>query len=144
MPNIGQALKEEIRRLAKKEAKVQVAGLKKDIARLKKIAVALRRQIAQLNRDNELLLASEKRRHQPASQAVGRARVTSKGVRALRRKLRLSQGDFAKLVGVSTMSVFLWEKKTGALKVKDAARAGILALRGMGAREAKQRLKLMK
>ena len=62
----------------------------------------------------------------------------------MRRKLRLSQAQFARLLKVSPVSVYLWEKKQGALKLRDATRAAVLGLRGMGAREAKQRLKLMK
>ena len=45
-------------------------------------------------------------------------RITAKGMRSLRRKLRLTQAEFARLAGVSTPTVWQWEKKTGALKVR--------------------------
>ena len=59
MPNIAQVLKEEIRRLAKKEARALTGKLKHDVVRLKKANVAMRRSVVQLKRDNDLLMASE-------------------------------------------------------------------------------------
>lgn len=52
----------------------------------------------------------------------------------------LSRKDFATLLGVSLNTVFLWENKTGALKIRAGKKAGILALRGVGKREVKRRL----
>ena len=147
MPNIAQVLKEEIRRLAKKEAKALVGKLKKDVSRLKKSDVSTRRIIKQLQRDNELLLNAEKRRQQSApATAPGKAdkaRITSKGIRAMRKKLGLSQQGFARLLQVSGMTILNWEQKKGALRLRDATRAAVLSLRGVGAREAKRRLELV-
>ena len=146
MPNIAQVLKAEICRLAKKEAKALTSKLTKDVVRLKKANVAMRRCVAQLKRDNDLLMASEKRRQQSqpvAPLTAGRARLTAKGVRAMRKKLGLSQAEFGRLVGVSTVSVGNWEKKDGPLRLKAGTRAAVLALRGLGAREAKRRLEMV-
>ena len=146
MPNIAQVLKEEIRRLAKKEAKAITGSIKRDVVRLKKSDVANRRIIKQLRRDNAVLLAAEKRRQQSVPVVAAgkdKARITAKGVRAMRKKLGLSQAAFAKLVKVSDLTVYNWEKKDGALRLRDEARAGILALRGVGAREAKRRLEML-
>lgn len=146
MPNIAQVLKEEIRRLAKKEAKALTFTIKKDVVKLKKANVAMRRDVALLKRDNDLLMASEKRRQQSlpvAAPEASKARLTSKGIRAMRKKLGLSQAEFGKLVKVSTVSVGNWEKKDGGLRLKDGTRAAVLALRGLGAREAKRRLEMV-
>lgn len=148
MPNIAQVLKEEIRRIARKEIKAQVSKLKKDVVKVKKINVDLRRTVSQLRKDNELLINTEKRRQtQPVAAMPAdakSARLTAKGIRSMRRKLGLSQADFAKLTGVSTVAVGIWEKKgKGALRLKDKTRAAILALRGVGAREAKRRVELL-
>ena len=148
MPNMVQVLKEEIRRIARKEVKTQTAKLKRDVVKAKKTNVMLRRVVVQLKRDNELLMSSEKRRQGlPAAVApedAKSARITTKGIRAMRRKLGLSQGDFGKLVGVSTVAVGLWEHKgKGALRMRDKTRVSILALRGLGAREAKRRVELL-
>ena len=69
-----------------------------------------------------------------------KARITAKGMRSLRKKLGLTGQEFAKLLGVSLISVYQWEKKSGPLRVRDATRAAILSVRDLGAREAKERL----
>lgn len=147
MANLVQVLKEEIRRLARKEVKSETAKLKKDVVRVKKINVGLRRAVAQLRRDADLLINAEKRRQGvpvvAPDEAKG-ARLTAKGIRSMRRKLGLSQTDFAKLLKVSAVAVSIWEKKgKGALRLKERTRTAILALRGVGAREAKRRVEMI-
>ena len=146
MPNLAQALKEEIIRLSSKVSRQHSSKLKVDVVRLKKSNVALRRIVAQLQKDNELLLNAEKRRQLSAPVIAPEndtARVSARGIRAMRKKLGLSQTDFGKLAGVSGVSVLQWEKKSGPLKIRDTTRAALLSLRGVGAREAKRRLELV-
>jgi len=147
MPNLAQALKEEIKRLAKHEAKTLLSPVKKDVVRLKKFAAALKRQVATLTKDNAWLQDAEKRRVKEAPVVnpakADKARITAKGVRAMRKKLGLSQDAFGKLVGVSIACVGLWEKKHGALRLMGKTRTAIIAIRGLGAREAKKRLEVM-
>ena len=147
MPNLAQVLKVEILRLASKVAREQTSQIKADAVRLKKANVILRKDVAQLKRDNSLLMASEKRRQENAPviapDKADKARITAKGIRSLRKHLGLSQGDFGKLVGVTPGAVKIWERKEGALRLRDKTRTGILALRGLGAREAKRRLELL-
>jgi DNA-binding transcriptional regulator YiaG len=66
--------------------------------------------------------------------------ISGKGIRSLRKKLGLSQADFARLVGVSHISVYQWEKKAKTLTLRGATKAKVFAVRGIGAREAKARL----
>ena len=80
---------------------------------------------------------------QAADTAADKARLTAKGMRSLRRKLRLSGQEFAQLVGVTGQAVYAWEKGNGPLKVRAKTRAAIVAIRGIGAREAKRRLAAM-
>jgi hypothetical protein len=54
--------------------------------------------------------------------------------------LRLSQLDFGKLLGTTPGAVYLWEKKEGALSLRDKTRAAILSIRGLSAGEAKEKL----
>jgi DNA-binding transcriptional regulator YiaG len=67
-------------------------------------------------------------------------RFSSRGICALRKKLRLSQADFGRLLGTTPGSVHLWEKKQGALNLRDKTKAAILSIRGLGAREAREKL----
>ena len=146
MPNIAKMLKQEISRLARKEAKALVGPARKPTAGLRRAVAALKRRIAALERATRQLqvLASKIGTASPgagaAADAGQKARITAKGMRSLRRKLGLSQGDMGKLVGVTRQAVVNLEKKPGGLKVRSATRAAILAARGMGAREAQKRL----
>jgi DNA-binding transcriptional regulator YiaG len=111
--------------------------LKKDLANLKG-------RVAQLEKGNRHLKATESKR-QPATPPIPaeegkRARLTSKGIRSLRKKLRLTRPGFAKLLGTSPHSVYMWETKAGDLRLRPRTRAALLALRGVGVREAKRRL----
>jgi DNA-binding transcriptional regulator YiaG len=146
MPNFVGALKDEIRRLARKEAKLLMLKTRRDAVRLKRSAADLKRRMRALERENKRLGAAMAKAKAvvPTVQETGtKARITSKGVRSLRRKLGLSQADFAKLVGATTVSVWLWEKKGGALRLRDVSRKALLWARGLGAREAKERLAAM-
>lgn len=144
MPTVAKLMNDEIRRLARSEARALVAGIKKDTIRLKKDNAALKKRMAELERENRRLVQSEERRRKEIKKTppeeVKKVRFFSKGVRSLRKKLGLSQEQFAKLVGVSSVSIYNWESKGGALKLRPATAAKLLAVRGMGAREAKDRL----
>ena len=147
MSNLLKALKDEILRLARKEVRAQISKLKTDVVGLKKANASLKGTIAKLQKGQTVLLKAEQRNlTKPASiapEVAQKARLTAKGVRALRKKLGLSQAAFGKLAGVSMGAVTMWEKKSGALKLRQATRTSILALRGIGAREAKRRLELV-
>ena len=56
------------------------------------------------------------------------------------KKLKLTQAAFGKLVGASTMTVVMWEKKAGRLKVIAKLRPGLIAARTMTAKEAGEKL----
>jgi len=146
MPNIAQVLKEEIRRIAKSQAKALTTDLKKDVVKLKKTVAEQKRRLACLERDNAWLVKAEKRRIEEQPTMIptkeSKARYSSKGIRSLRKKLGLSQTDFSRLVGVSAISIWQWEQKKGALNLRDKTKAALLAIRGIGAREAKRRLEV--
>jgi len=142
MPNIAQVLKDEIQRLARKEIRTSCAGLHKTNVTLKKTVADLKRRIARLESDNRRLmtLANKQIKH-PSKQKVeeGRKlRITGRGIRALRAKLGLSQADFAKLLGSSSQSVWLWEQEQGRLNLREKTRIAIHSIKDIGAREAKR------
>ena len=147
MPNIGALLKEEIRRLAKKEARSLMAKIRKDSAKLKRTAAEHKRRLAVLERDNHRLVAEADVRLTQGVKAspeeLATARVGAARVRALRKRLRLSQAEFGQLLGVSLSTVFLWESKQGRLNLRDKTKAAIVAARKLSAKEAKRKLELM-
>ena len=143
MPNIAKVLKDEMARIARREANTAVAPARKPAAGLKRSAAELKRKVAALEKEVRWLrkMVAGLRPAAPTSDAAAaKARLTAKGMRSLRRKLRLTGQEFAQLVGVTGQAVYAWEKADGPLKVRSRTRAAILAVRGIGAREAKRRL----
>ena len=146
MSNVVKLLKAEIARISKREAKSATQVIGKSNVWLRKTVADLKKRLALLEKENKRLVVALKKfqitHPEKTEQEEGKkARFTSKGILALRKKLRLSQADFGKLVGTTTHAVYLWEKKTGALNLRDKTKAAILSIRGLGAREAKEKLK---
>ncbi len=147
MPNVAKVLKEEISRIARKEIKSAVARITKPTTKTRKAQAALKRRLAVLEKQAKQILSVVNRLEaaQPkaAPEATSKIRVTAKGMRSLRRKLRLSQGEFGRLLGVSEQAVYMWERGSGALRVRETTRTALLAIRGFGAREARAHLESM-
>jgi DNA-binding transcriptional regulator YiaG len=145
MSNVVNVLKAEIARISKREAKRATQGIGKSNVWLKKTVADLRKRVVLLEKENKHLVAMVKKFQaaQPQVPDAGegkKARFSSRGIRALRNKLRLSQADFGRLLGTTPGAVFLWEKKEGPLNLRDRTKAAILSIRGMRAREAKEKL----
>ena len=141
MSNIAKALKAEISRISRKEAKSTVGPIAKSNLDLKKIVSDLKKRLAALEKENKRLLAGVKREKpvtpSEPSEETKKVRITSTTIRSLRKRLGLSQPDFAKLAGVTTGAVYLWENKEGPLNLREKTKAALLSIKRMGAREAK-------
>ena len=142
--NIAQVLKAEIARISKREAKALSAPTRSTAIQLKKTVADLKARLAILEKSNRelqkqvaTLIASQPA---PAEAPEGRAWISGKGVKALRRKTGLSQKEFGMLAGVSPRAVTLWESQSGMLKLRDATKASLMAIRGIGKAEARKRL----
>ena len=144
MPNIAKVLREEISRIARHEAKVAVTPIRKPTIRLRKDVANLKVRLALLEKATKELQAVVAKIQAAQPEAVPELQekgwISGKGVKGLRKKLGLSQNDFAKLVGVSSQAVVLWESKPGMLKMRDTSKAAVFAVRGLGKAEAKQRM----
>jgi DNA-binding transcriptional regulator YiaG len=143
MSNVMKILKDEITRLSKKQARAVGTPIRKDIAGFRKAIAALRRDVAALQRNVKAYSIEFKKKAavEPAPVEEGkRVWVFGKGIRALRKKLGLSQEYFGKLIDVSSQSVALWERNPGRLDLRPSTLAKIMAARSIGAREAKLRL----
>jgi DNA-binding transcriptional regulator YiaG len=146
MPNIAAVLKEEIRRLAKREIKVStsptkgaVAQFRRDIAKLKRLTQSQQKEIAFLKAQEH------KRLGQPQTRGDGElegVRFSSRSVKAQRKRLKLSAKDYGKLVGVSGLTIYSWE--SGKSRPRQKQLAGLVAVRGLGRREALAKLEAMK
>jgi len=136
MPNIAYVLREEIQRLARKEVKAAIVSIKKDNATLKRTAADHKRRLAQLEKDNKYLLEQAKKLQEyagtPPNVEVEKARITAKMIKSVRDRLGLSQAKLAKILGVATNTVLLWEQKDGRLIFRNPdVKASIVSLRSM-------------
>ncbi len=140
MPDIKQVLNEEIRRLAKKEVKLALAPLAAVVAEQK-------RQIAELKKELKALKTAVPEKMVPEAVAGNKndeeikLRLNAAGIVKIRTKLKLTQGRFAALLGVSTHTVSFWE--LGKVTPRANMKKAICALRSLGRRELKQRLAAM-
>ena len=162
MANLASALKEEIGRLARKEVRQQTAGTAKTAARCERDIAALKRQIEDLQRKLSSLRtqdtpdptpskkttskkAATKKQAAKAASGSGkqssRARFSAKGLKANRVRLGLSADNYGKLVGVSGLSIYNWEQ--GKARPRESSIAALMAIRGLGKREAAKRLEAL-
>ena len=139
MSNVIKELKSEISRLAKKEAKAVVSPVKKASATYRGLIAGLRKQVDSLQREVASLkkaVPSPDKALAAKTEPEGRFWITGKGVRAMRKKVGLTQVKFGKLVGVSVPTVVNWEKAKGKVEIrKKATMARLQGLKGKGKRE---------
>ena len=141
MPNLAAVLKEEIRRLARKEAKTQVATLRKTTTQHRRDIAALKRQLKEQERRNAKLERALARGiaggvHAPNADTAPRFSPT--WLAKHRAKLGISAADYAKLVGVSELTIYNWEK--GKNRPRNAQLQALAAVRGLGKRQVVARL----
>ena len=157
MPNLAQVLRDEIARLARKEIRKELDASKKQAAQHRRDIAELKRQITTLQRQVTYLEKQEKRRLEQGPPAVltaaatdndnaktdGRSapRFQARGLRSHRAKLGLSAEQYGQLVGVSGQSIYAWEQERS--KPRRAQIAKLIEARGLGKREALQRLELL-
>jgi DNA-binding transcriptional regulator YiaG len=145
MSNVVKVLKAEISRISKKEAKSATQAIGKSNTWLKKTVAGLKKRLLLLEKENKRLVVEMTKcqvesPQKPNEEEGKKTRFSSRGIRSLRNRLRLSQADFGKLLGTTRHAVYLWEKKEGALSLRDKTKAAILSIRGLDARETKEKL----
>ena len=131
MADIKSVLYDEIRRLARKEVKMAVAPLQAKIAELRKTVAALSKSAP---KPKSPAKAAENRAEGGENSAKEKSfRINAEGIKKLRTKLGVSQAQFAKMLGFSTLSVNSWE--LGKTVPRAAAKARLAQLRSMGKRD---------
>ncbi len=139
MTTLAVALKEEIRRLARKEIKAATQSTARAVAQHRREIAKLKRQI----RDQEKKIARLQRRSPSPPQVnetADAARFSARSVKSQRSRLGLSAADYARLVGVSPLTIYNWEN--GKSKPRKEQLAQLVAVRGIGKWEAARRLEL--
>lgn len=144
MPNLQSALREEIQRLARKEVRAEVGAMKQTVTQQRKDIAELKRRNKSLESAVAFLQGREKKRLKagPAKDAPPEgSRFSMRSLKAQRRRAGVSQEEYARLVGVSRLSIYNWE--SGRTKPGPKHLAALVALRGLGKREVAKRLELM-
>jgi DNA-binding transcriptional regulator YiaG len=137
MPNIAQVFKEEIARLARKQARSEVAALRKASSRHRSDIAALKRRLAQLAKQ---LTAVGRQRATPASvrdaapPETPAVRFSAKGFASHRKRLALSAAQLGRMFGVSGQTIYLWE--TGRAHPRAKYLPAVAALRSLGRKQA--------
>jgi DNA-binding transcriptional regulator YiaG len=138
MPSILPSLNEHIRKLARRELKPLMMEAKKRTSEHRRAIVLLKREVVSLKRE-----VASARKYAPkelsvSNEVVEKSRLRIDGLKAHRQRLGLSAKDYGKLVGVSGLTIYNWE--AGKSKPRRSQLPGIVSVRGIGKREAVQRL----
>ena len=139
MPNIALVLKAEIRRIARREIRLEYDALKKQVNGLKKSVRVQAQAIAKL----EKTLAKNPDQSVPAAldgpAAKARtSRITPMSIKRQRTRLKLSQSELGQLLKVSTNTIVRWE--AGTSKPRPIYHNRLADLRGMGIRTIRKML----
>jgi DNA-binding transcriptional regulator YiaG len=142
MPTLAATLRTEIRRLAAVEVQKalwRLRRIQKQVNALRTASRRHKRALSGIERGVRRLtdrLASRGSRAGAHAPARG-PRVPPRTIRALRRRLKLTRVQFAKLVGVSPGSIFGWE--TGRTVPRGGSRARLVELKKAGPRALQRR-----
>jgi DNA-binding transcriptional regulator YiaG len=146
MPNIAAVLKAEISRVARKEIKSETEYLKKAMSSARTEISALKKELREVSR----LLKAAQRQSAAGARNTSKVEEASDGrqlrfsatrLAGQRQKLGLSVANMAKLLGVSSVSLYKWE--SGQSRPRRAQLEAIAAIRGLGKREAQARLDML-
>jgi DNA-binding transcriptional regulator YiaG len=147
MPNFAIALKEEIRRLARREIKQHTGATKKALMQCRKEIAKLRRLLNDQHKQHAFSGSSASNGHSTSADGDGPddltqgLRFSSRSVRAQRRRLGLSADEYAKLLGVSALTIYNWEH--GRTRPREAQVGRLAGLRNISKREAMEKLGTM-
>jgi DNA-binding transcriptional regulator YiaG len=135
MANIASVIKEEVIRLARKEIRSEVAGLKKasvqyrsEIAALKRRVVTLEQQLSRLGK-----ATTQSAEVKAESDTETKIRFVAKGFKTLRQRLGLTAEVMGALLDVSAQSIYSWEAGNSSPRKQQLPK--IAMLRGMSKRE---------
>ena len=140
MLNLNAVINDQIRALAKREITTNTRSTRKATTQFRHAIAALKKQVADLTKRLALLEKHQPKEIAPSPEVLEKARFRAIGVKAHRAKLGLSAQQYAKLVGVSDLSIYQWE--SGKAIPRQAQKMKWLAIRGLGKQEAMQRLGL--
>lgn len=137
MSKLGSVLKDEIARVARKEAKALFDPLKKQVSAQRGIINDLRQQLAERTKQLQVVVREMARGagtapHTSPAKPSG-SDFSAKGFVALRKRLKLTQEGMAKVLEVSPQTIYNWERGT---KPKEKYQPRIAKLQAMSENQA--------
>ena len=135
MPDLGKTIRDEISRIAGRELRSALNPLNEQISSLEREVSELRSQIAGTGRTAVKAAGKSSGGAKPApASKTGAIRITPASIKKHRKRLRLSQAQMGKLLGVSAITILNWEQ--GKSKPRAANREALAELRTVGRKEA--------
>ena len=139
MPDLKNLLNDEIRRLARKEIRIALEPLMTQLANQKKTISDLKKQIVDLEKLMRKATPEKIAEIEEAAENEDtKIRLNAAGIIRIRKKHKLTQSELAKLLGVATHTVSIWE--LGKSAPRAAMKQKICDLRSVGKREINARL----
>ncbi len=141
MGKVEGVFKSEVLRLSKREMIKVWVPLRRDVGSLKRTVSELRKTVLALEQfadRQRKQLAQEEAQLTVTPETAKKSRFSPRLIRALRKRLGLSQRELAILSGVTVGAVHQWE--TGKFIPKDEKKGVLVALRKLGRREARRLL----
>jgi len=147
MSTLAQTIKDEIRRISRREIGLALSNFRRDHIALKKRLAEQKSRIFAIEKVNKELskkqaaFGQDQRVEAGSGQEAEHVAVYARGIKSLRRRLGLSQIALATLVGMNRISIAHWEKKSGKLTIiKPEVRKRLMELKGMKKAEVMARL----
>lgn len=151
MSTLAQTIKNEIRRISRREIGLALSNFRRDHIALKKRLAEHKIKIYAIEKENKELskkltgLIQYHRADAGSTPEDEQVAVYARGIKSLRRRFGLSQKKLAKLVGMNAISIAHWEKKSGKITIrKPEVRKMLMELKCMKKAEVAARLGMAK
>ena len=141
MGKVETVLKAEIARLSRRETRRLMMKHVEELRRLRQRFAALEEEVRSLKRaraEEQTKAKIKTTTEAAAAERASTARLSPGLILALRRRLNVTQAELARLVGVSTVAVGMWE--SGTTRPRAETKSRIVALRSLGRREVRRLL----
>ena len=143
MPNVGEVIKAEVRRLSLKE--IRATGIIPALRKINRAVRAIEKRLKALEARTEKVVAVSARPETPAATAAGRKGKPGRRfvasparLKSIRAKLNVTQKELATLLNVSGNAVWQWE--AGRARPRGKSLARLQELSKTGRREARKLL----
>ncbi len=151
MSTLAQTIKDEIRRISRREIGLALSKFRRDHIALKKRLAEQKYKISAIENENKEIskklaaFGQDQRAEAHSEPEAEQVPVYARGIKSLRRRLGLSQIALARLVGMNRISISHWEKKSGKITIiKPEVRKMLTELKGMKKAEVGARLGTLK